>query len=1810
MNKLIKPVLLIQLCNLFIPDLFSQYPFENANIQHFINGTVGEERGGRTRYHYGIDFQKPGGTHVHAIEGGILKLVSGYPAISHFGYLHVINLKYRLNEFVPAGAYIGDVSYSDRHLHLQQNSENLSSGPPNSWDGNGWLNPISYLDPDDQSAPRIEFARIYSDNNHVNNITNQQIIYGKLDLIVNSEDQRINADGTGGGFGIAPFKMDCELLNKFDQNIYSFPGISFESVPTNNSAFIVHGPNADYNTPNFEYWITHDPFLKKYDRYFNIRQKLNSNYSESGNCPDQCQFKDGEVKLRITSKDFSNNSTQFVLPNANFHQYIIDNFQPYIESVTVLIDGINVYSASWECGNNGPEFSGYECRSTDVMLNSLITIKVTTSEFLSFLNGRIVEFPGGFISFNNTGGLNWEATFQNLNYLKDGDKGHLLFAGSDMNGNHLLDMRAIAGGKIASKQPVLIPIRESSTTWKPIRKGGDYDDVHEFCFRKCHNMKDDGERNEFATFDCIQSEDLNLSYEFESFNGAGDAWIHLDVSGGFPPYYIKWADNEGKIIKQGLNAYDLTDLTAGTYCYFIEDAHCCGINSCVTLCPAIALNVITGLTPPSDCNLNDGKIRIISTKTNGGKDPYNYNLLDIHGDHFQPDPVSGIYENLYAGKYFYTATDANGCSGSFKIELNSPEKFFLFPEIVNSCKGNDGKIKLYALSEDYPDDTYRFEWSTGLNEDDITESGIDQLTAGIYCVTVTSNSTDCNQEDCYEIKGTGKALSLNYESLIPCQNQQNGAVQLSVSGGNKPYSYKWSNGDFRSGIGHLSTGQYCVTITDGCQNSIKQCFDLNQSLRINLVMVYNCPDNVNVLSEVSGGNPEYSYKWSNGYTIKNLIGVPIGGIYKVTVTDKLGCTAVNEINTNPVELINPVKPCKGFWDGQMTFKINNPRNERVDVSYDYSPCDDCGTLYKIRNDYSNPVSFTLKDLAGSKQYHFYVRVGQCLFEVKFTLGEEELSKEFKRFEESNGIAACVYDLVCNENRIVDGKREVPILTHTGGNCKKFLFKECAEVEVKCDGNPGVVKTIPGKKIHMRRLELILYAQELGLDASSLTGNFCDHVWICHDDPYCIVATARGELGGKFKGIERDGDCYRVKCRSFFGLIRQDYKICGENFIPDAFLPFYRDDRNYLDPTGKPKPKECTPITLNFTDVLECWSKFVMDDGKKFYDSEMAKLVDSYRNKRERYCGWVTFCLEDYSLVKTNILEIECLDFNPPLNVGNWVVNSTCDPHSYNGNDIVFCECDDPEIIRKNGICLEPKLLPKRCTVALQNTEEPRSIQFVPFQHGNTFFTGFSTLYQPEEFNTINAIFKDTEGKSYYQKFEPGIIFNQLEEFEGALYAHRDAKNNRIQLISNGNSPNEYEIYSGELNTIHFTSISCDQSLKFRSFYPFGNGFISEGEFKGAFKQDNKIIFQAADPAIFVLYRNDKLNLTEINFITGASNIKRTSGRTNCFVLKRSSALAAIQFNGVALDENKIGNIILMKINESGEIALNRFSDVDGRFELINYSESKDGSNLFILANANGPIQIGEFKLDLPFSNQLVLVRFENNNLKWYDYINSVGIDMQNIQVQLCDKQEIVIGLNVNDSSNLLQTNPDDVNRSGSDIVIIKYDSSGNRVFQQRYGSIYDDEVLKEMYYSEENVLYLGGEIKGASLIRSIGDVDLIKAGDIENSAFISYINFNASESVPSLRKQEVITNKRDRITILSLQPNPVNKRLRVDFQCQGNTKIEFEIFDLNGKRIEMDGVLQRNSIIMNTSALHPGMYLFKLRDESGNAAVRRFVKTD
>jgi hypothetical protein len=108
-------------------------------------------------------------------------------------------------------------------------------------------------------------------------------------------------------------------------------------------------------------------------------------------------------------------------------------------------------------------------------------------------------------------------------------------------------------------------------------------------------------------------------------------------------------------------------------------------------------------------------------------------------------PYSGIGSfAVGAGTYFYTVTDANGCSASTSGTVTEPTEMVL--NIVGTDLYSSESIDV-SISVSGGSAPYSYLWSQGGN----TTSSINNLIAGTYCVDVT-DANGCHDSDCYIVE--------------------------------------------------------------------------------------------------------------------------------------------------------------------------------------------------------------------------------------------------------------------------------------------------------------------------------------------------------------------------------------------------------------------------------------------------------------------------------------------------------------------------------------------------------------------------------------------------------------------------------------------------------------------------------------------------------------------------------------------------------------------------------------------------------------------------------------------------------------------------------------------------------------------------------------------------------------------------------------------------------------------------------------------------------------------------------------------------
>ena len=413
---------------------------------------------------------------------------------------------------------------------------------------------------------------------------------------------------------------------------------------------------------------------------------------------------------------------------------------------------------------------------------------------------------------------------------------------------------------------------------------------------------------------------LNTTMTPITCNGQGNGQIAVTANGGNGAYtYTRTPGNMSN--SSGV----FTGLSNITYVISATDANGC------TLTTAIAVTQPNFLSWTGQYNTNilchGQSTGAIQNAINGGTPPYNYTL--------NPGALTnntGQFNNLNAGNYTLTGTDANGCSIVTTVNLNQPALLQIsnLSNTIPSCvPGNDGTISV-SVSGGLP--AYQYSLNNGANQ---VSSTFQNIGVSVYTVTVT-DFNGCQASSTINVinPGVPSFSSFNAQNLA-CYNIPTGSVNAIASGGTGQLTYAIQplglsnlNGNFSA----LAANNYTVSVTDGNGCSATSNVIISQppqllwdSVDNRDVSCYNGSNGL-VTSSASGGTGTLSY-YLAPVGIQNFSGSFFGlgtGNYTLSVTDSNGCSIQSAFAINQFPQIlwsNPqiqTVSCHGGSNGGFT----------------------------------------------------------------------------------------------------------------------------------------------------------------------------------------------------------------------------------------------------------------------------------------------------------------------------------------------------------------------------------------------------------------------------------------------------------------------------------------------------------------------------------------------------------------------------------------------------------------------------------------------------------------------------------------------------------------------------------------------------------------------------------------------------------------------------------------------------------------------------------------------------------------------------
>lgn len=352
-----------------------------------------------------------------------------------------------------------------------------------------------------------------------------------------------------------------------------------------------------------------------------------------------------------------------------------------------------------------------------------------------------------------------------------------------------------------------------------------------------------------------------------------NGYATLYVSGGTSPYQYQWSN--------GSTLHFALGLASGSHSCQIIDANGCGIMSQVTLVDPAPLSLtLTGTPPANDCASTQGTL---TASASGGTSPYYY---------VWPGAGSGSFVfGLSGGVYGIRVIDDQGCVIRDTISMLKPDHsvhgyISVFPE-TNCLNSGTFQAEVNIISGKGP---FTYSWHNGASTRKITGTGQKDL------VCTVTNADGCISTITYASPISQDVLRLASETFA----QPNTATQFPYNGKGsityrnllEPVTISWDDGGSGAHRTDLAPGQYRITLTDACQQVIKDSLvikDASGSICNNLLTLFrkNACHNTNngrLTVKFLTGSGQYSYLWNTGDTTATISSLS-GGNYSCIVTD-------------------------------------------------------------------------------------------------------------------------------------------------------------------------------------------------------------------------------------------------------------------------------------------------------------------------------------------------------------------------------------------------------------------------------------------------------------------------------------------------------------------------------------------------------------------------------------------------------------------------------------------------------------------------------------------------------------------------------------------------------------------------------------------------------------------------------------------------------------------------------------------------------------------------------------------------------------
>lgn len=268
---------------------------------------------------------------------------------------------------------------------------------------------------------------------------------------------------------------------------------------------------------------------------------------------------------------------------------------------------------------------------------------------------------------------------------------------------------------------------------------------------------------------------------------------------------------------------------------------------------------------------------------------------------------TGVQNNIFDPSYTpvsvatnvtltYSKTNVYGCSATDVIDITVvPAPVLTVTATSADCNSSNGAASVTIAEGQSPYDIY---WSSGS-----TQTSVTNLASGQYFLSVTDDNGCLSTQSV--LIGTNGITQTAAVTDVTCASLSNGAVNLTIGGGNGPFTYSWSNGVTTQDLSNVPAGPYEVSVTDqdGCVSTSSYFVTQPQAIIVDDIVVTPATCSANdgdATVHYLGGTQPYTYAWFDGQgtslgNTTNSYPNAGAGAYSLHVTDNNGCTLNTDV---------------------------------------------------------------------------------------------------------------------------------------------------------------------------------------------------------------------------------------------------------------------------------------------------------------------------------------------------------------------------------------------------------------------------------------------------------------------------------------------------------------------------------------------------------------------------------------------------------------------------------------------------------------------------------------------------------------------------------------------------------------------------------------------------------------------------------------------------------------------------------------------------------------------------------------------------